>query len=109
MTGAPLPPGLRPGGAAEIETGQEQPVDAISAAKSQALARLRRQRQVERIHRLGARVLFELVDELDRHHGLGDDLDRRPERYAALDDRLVAAVGADRFLASPQRVVGGQP
>ena len=109
MTGAPLPPGLRPGGAAEIERALEQPLNTISADKSQALARLRRQRHVEQIHRLGARVIFELVDELDRHHGLGDDLDRRPERYAALDDRLVAAVGADRFLASPQRVVGGQP
>ena len=109
MSAAPHLPGSRPGSAAEIERALEQPLNTISADKSQALARLRRQRHVEQIHRLGARVIFELVDELDRHHGLGDDLDRRPERYAALDDRLVAAVGADRFLASPQRVVGGQP
>jgi hypothetical protein len=109
VNAAPHLPGSRPGSAAEIERALEQPLNTISADKSQALARLRRQRHVEQIHRLGARVIFELVDELDRHHGLGDDLDRRPERYAALDDRLVAAVGADRFLASPQRVVGGQP
>jgi hypothetical protein len=29
--------------------------------------------------------MFELVDEIARHHGLGDDLDRRLERYAGLD------------------------
>ena len=73
---------------------------------TQAQRRLRRQRHVEQIHRLGARVIFELVDELDRHHGLGDDLDRRLERYAALDHRLLAALGGDRFPASPMRVVG---
>jgi hypothetical protein len=84
-------------------------VDIRESLKNQAQRRLQRQHHVEQIHRLGARVLFELVDELDRHHGRGDDLNRRLERYAALDDRLVAAVGADRFLASPQRVVGGQP
>jgi hypothetical protein len=59
------------------------------------------------VHRLGPRVLFELVDELDRVHGLGDDVDRRLERYARLDPRLLRALGGDRFPASPTRVVGG--
>src|SRR5438552_4756992 len=71
---------------------------------TQAQQRLRRQRHVEQLHRLGARVLFELVDELDRHHGLGDDLDRRLERYAALDAELIAVVGADQFPALPTRL-----
>ena len=107
MTGAPLPPGLRPGGAAEIERALEQPLNTISADKSQALARLRRQHHVEQIHRLGARVLFELVDELGRVHGLGDDLDRRLERYAGVDPEVLRAVGGDRFPAPPMRIVGG--
>ena len=107
MNAAPHLPGSRPGSAAEIERALEQPLNTISADKSQALARLRRQRHVEQIHRLGARVIFELVDELDRHHGLGDDLDQRLKCYAALDHRLLAAVGGDRFPASPLRVAGG--
>ena len=107
MTAAPLPPGSRPGGAAEIETGLEEPVNRDFLPKSQALARLRRQRHVEQLHRLGARVLFELVDELDRHHGLADDLDRRLERYAALDPEVLRALGADRLPVSPVRIVGG--
>ena len=76
---------------------------------TQAQRRLRRQRHVEQIHRLGARVIFELVDELDRHHGLGDDLDRRLEAFAGLDPDLIAAVGADRFPVAPLRIVGGAP
>ena len=82
-------------------------VDIRESLKKQAQRRLRRQRHVEQIHRHGARVLFELVDELDRVHGLGDDLDRRLEAYAGLDPDLLVALGADRFPAAPLRVVGG--
>ena len=107
MNAAPHLPGSRPGSAAEIERALEQPLNTISADKSQALARLRRQRHVEQIHRLGARILFELVDELDRVHGLGDDLDQRLEAYAGLDAELIAVVGADQFPPSPTRLFGG--
>src|SRR5438067_12461555 len=78
-------------------------VDIRETLRNQAARRLRRQRHVEQVHRLGARVLFELVDELDRVHGLGDDLDRRLEAYAGLDPDLLAAVGADRFPVAPLR------
>ena len=79
---------------------QNQPsIDTRSQPQSQELRRLPRER-------LGARVIFELVDELDRHHGLGDDLDRRLQRYAALAPDLLAALGAGRFPAAPLRVVG---
>ena len=81
-------------------------VDIRETLRNQAARRLRRQRHVEQVHRLGARVLFELVDELDRVHGLGDDLDRRLEAYAGLDPDLLAALGADRFPAAPLRLVG---
>jgi hypothetical protein len=73
---------------------------------AQAQRRLRRQRHVQQVHRLGARVFFEFVDELDRVHGLGDDLDQRLEAFAALDPGLLAALGADRFPAAPLRLVG---
>ena len=82
-------------------------VDIRESLKNQAQRRLQRQRHVEQVHRLGARVFFEFVDELDRVHGLGDDLDRRLERYAGADPEVLRAVGGDRFPASPMRIVRG--
>jgi hypothetical protein len=41
MTAAPLPPGLRPGGAADVETGLEHPLFTTPAAQSQAFVRSR--------------------------------------------------------------------
>jgi hypothetical protein len=54
------------------------------------------------------RAVFELFDELARHHGIGDDIDRRLARYAALDPAVLAVVGGDRFAAAPLRAVGGR-
>ena len=82
-------------------------VDIRESLKNQAQRRLQRQRHVEQVHRLGARVFFEFVDELDRVHGLGDDLDRRLERFAGADPKVLRELGGDRFPASPLRVVGG--
>jgi hypothetical protein len=74
--------------------------------KQAATQRLRRMRLVERVHRLGPRVMYELLDEFDRHYGIGADLDRRLERYAGLDARVLRAVGGDCFPRLPIRVVG---
>jgi hypothetical protein len=82
-------------------------VDNRETLRNQAQRRLRRQHLARELHRLGARALFELVDELDRVHGLGDDLDQRLEAYAALDAELIAVVGADQFPPSPTRLIGG--
>lgn len=67
----------------------------------------RRQHLVRQLHRLGARVVFELLDELGRHHGIDADLDRQLERYAALDPLILAGIGGDRFARLPMRIVGG--
>ena len=77
-----------------------------NSLQAQAQQRLRRQHLARQLHGLGARVLFELVDELDRVHGLGDDLDRRLERYAGADPEVLRALGGDRFPAPPMRLVG---
>src|SRR5262249_23609724 len=65
--------------------------------KAQVQQRLRREHLIRQVHQLGARVMFEFVDELDRVHGLGDDLDHRLERYAALDPEILRALGGDTF------------
>ncbi len=76
-----------------------------SVARQAAEGRLRRQRLVEQVHQLGARVVFELIDELDHAHDLGNDLDERLARYADLNSDLLVALGGDRFPASPIRAV----
>jgi hypothetical protein len=64
-----------------------------------------RRRHVERLYRLGARAVYELLDEIGRHHGIVADVDRRLARFAALDPQILATVGGDRFPAAPMRVV----
>jgi hypothetical protein len=66
---------------------------------------LRRRQQVEHIYALGSRVIFELIDEIDRHHGLRDDINQRLARYAKLDPGIVAVVGADKFPPLPVRLL----
>jgi hypothetical protein len=68
--------------------------------------RLRRQRQCKTIWRLGARIFFELIDELARHHTL-HDLDARLERYARLDPDVIRALQADRF-PQPIRLIASE-
>jgi hypothetical protein len=71
-----------------------------------ALQRLRWQRYVEAIHPLGARVEFEFIDELVRHHPeIADDLDERLAQYAALNPDILVALGGDRFPATPLHAV----
>jgi hypothetical protein len=108
MSAAPLAPGLRPGGAAEVKGGQEPRLFDTSAAQSQHLRRLHQQREVERVCRT-PRLAHELLLEIGRHHGIEDDIARRLTAYAGLDHRLLAAVGADRFPAPPMRIVGRAP
>jgi hypothetical protein len=76
--------------------------------KAQAQQRLRRQQLARRVHRLGARVVFELIDEIARHHDdLADDIDRRLASYASLNREVLQATGGDRFPPSPTRAIGG--
>jgi hypothetical protein len=106
VTNAPRLPGSGPGRAGSIENGWNTRVDTGSRHQSQALVRLRRQRQAEKLHRLGPRVLYELLEQLDRDHGLGADLDRQLERFAGLNRALLRALGGDRFAPLPLRLVG---
>jgi hypothetical protein len=97
-------------GATSLKTSRNNSRSAYSqpaaALQADAIRRLRRQRQIERIHGFGARVVYELVDELDRHHELGADLDWRLARYASLDPAILKALSGDRFPPTPIRATG---
>jgi uncharacterized protein YoaH (UPF0181 family) len=95
-------PGLLGPGAAGIDIGQEHCLDITAIQNAQALAHLRQQRAVERV-----RLVAELLAEIGRVHGGEDDIAARFERYAGIDHELLAALGTDRFPASPMRIVEG--
>jgi hypothetical protein len=79
---------------------------ALGAAADAVLATLRRQRLVAQVHRLGERVFFELLDELDRRGIVSwAELEPRLERFAALDPEILQALGGDRFAAWPLHLV----
>jgi hypothetical protein len=77
----------------------------LTSLSAQDEQRLRRQQLAQRVHRRGARVLFELVDEIARHNDLDQDIDRRLAAYANLDWDTLQALGGDRFPQNPTRVV----
>jgi hypothetical protein len=89
--------------AAEIEAGNTE----ILVIRQAADRRLRRQRAVERVHRLGARVVFELLDDLARSYPeIADELDEQLARFVRLEPDILAALGGDRFALPPTRLVG---
>jgi hypothetical protein len=70
-----------------------------------ALDTLRRRRHVQAVYRLGSRAVGELLDEIGRHHGIADDIDRPHARYAAINPGMLREVGADRWPPAPLWVV----
>ena len=96
------------GGNRAVTLHVDRTVDSRKILRHQAARRLRRQELARQLHQLGARTVFEFVDEIARAHDVGDDLDRRLERYAGrLDPELLRATGGDRFPAAALRIVGG--
>jgi hypothetical protein len=64
---------------------------------------MRRQRLVTRVHELGPRALFELLNEIEKY-GVAD-LDHRLAKYADIDVELLRWLGADRFPPPPIHLV----
>src|ERR1700730_6791981 len=62
-------------------------------AQFAAIRRLRRQRLVECLHRLGPCPLSYFLNEVER----GASVAERLERYARIDPAFVEALGGDRF------------
>lgn len=69
------------------------------------VANLRFQRNVERVHGLGARVTAELLAELGSERSIQNIIDEKVARYAAIDPVALAAVGGDKFGPLPLHVV----
>jgi hypothetical protein len=77
----------------------------LPAPHAQAQSRLRRQRSVERVHRLGPAPLFHLLTDLDA----GKPVWPTVERYAALPADFIRANGGDKFAPIVRVIDGGAP
>ena len=69
-----------------------------------ARARLRRQRLVEHLHRLGPAPLGHFLREVENGASIPDHL----ERYAKIDPEFVRALGGDRYAPGLHVVDGGR-
>jgi hypothetical protein len=79
----------------------------LGDAADQVVQRLRRQHRARRIHALGDRPLFEMLEEVRElfPHFLRAELDALFDRYVGLDAAVVQALGADRLVSPPLHVV----
>jgi hypothetical protein len=77
-------------------------------AHSPDIRDLRFERHVDRLHRLGARAVAELLREIGAETMHMTSIERAVERFAALDPDTLNRLGGDRFPTRPLRVVGGR-
>lgn len=76
---------------------ENPPAVHVGQAADRVVARLRRQRQAEHLHRLGPRPVLEALIEAAET----GDLDATLERFGRLDPEVVEALGADEFPPTP--------
>ncbi len=69
------------------------------------VANFRRQRLVEKLHRLGPRAVGEMLDEIGAERMIGALIDAKLVRYAHIHPPLLSALGGDRFPPAPLRAV----
>ena len=75
----------------------------LSAAE--VVASLKFRRQVEHLHRLGPRVVCELLAEIGAERSIQTLIDQKIDAYAALKPEALEATGGDGFWPAPLRKV----
>ena len=65
------------------------------------IADMRRQRHVRQLYRLGPRAIDALLIEIGAERSIMTLIERKIEKYAALDIDALENAGGDRFPASP--------
>ncbi len=78
--------------------GSLRPIGAIAA---EVVADLRFRRKVQRLHRLGDRVLGEFLAEIGAERGVQTRIDQKLDRYTELDPAAIEAAGGERFWSTP--------
>ncbi len=73
----------------------------IGAIAAEVVADLRFRLKVQRLHRLGDRVLCELLAHLGAKHSIQTSIEQMVEHFAELDPETLQATGGDRFWQPP--------
>jgi hypothetical protein len=101
-------PAPREGGERAGNRYAQQPSLTQTERRTQEQLQLRRQRLVERLHRLGARVTFEFIAEIAERFDISDQVDERLSAYTSrLSLQMLRVSGSDHFPPTPMRRVGG--
>ena len=58
---------------------------------------LRLQRDIEKLHQLGPRAIYEMLDEIGCRHSCRAFIEDRASRYAELDPAIIKELGGDNF------------
>ena len=81
------------------------PLCPIGAAVAEVVADLRFRRQVERLHRFGARAVAELLAEIGAERNITTIVDQKLATYAELNVGTVELAGGDGYWPAPLREV----
>ena len=65
------------------------------------VADLQFRRRIERLHRLGPRVIAELLAEIGAERSITTIIDSKLATYVDMDPAAIEAVGGDRFWLAP--------
>ena len=79
-------------------SGTFRPIGQVAA---EIVADLRFRRQVEHLHRLGARAVGELLAEVSAERGIRTVVDQKLSRYAELEQKVLETAGGDEFWQPP--------
>jgi hypothetical protein len=77
----------------------------IGRIAAEVVADLRFRRKVQRLHRLGDRVLGELLAHLGAKHSIQTSIEQTVEHFAELELETLQATGGDEFPVVPLREV----
>ena len=78
-----------------------EPLRSIGAIAAEVVADLRFRRKVQRLHRLGDRVLCEAFAHLGAKHGIQTSIEQTVERFAEIEPEALEAAGGDTFSPVP--------
>ena len=65
------------------------------------IADVRFQRNIERLHKMGARAVGEFLAEIGAERSIQTIIDTKLSRYAGIGDTALSITGGDRFSANP--------
>ncbi len=83
-----------------------EPLHPIGPIAADVVADLQFRHQIERLHRLGPRVIGEILAHLGAKHTIRTSIEQTIEHFTELDSEVLEAAGGDEFWPAPIREAG---